>query len=507
MLRHVLALFRSGLLLLAVSLVMTELPLLAVESSQRPNILLILSDDHAAHAIGCYGSKINRTPQIDRIANEGMRFDRCLCTNALCGPSRAVILTGKYSHLNGFRKNGDKFDGTQKTFPRLLQQAGYQTGLFGKWHLDSTPTGFDTHKILVGQGTYYQPTFIENGKRVAHAGYVTEIITDLTLDYLKKRDRNKPFLVMCQHKAPHRNWQPGPKQMGLYKEETIPEPGNLFDDYSGRGPEAREQKMSIARDLNDADLKKVPPKNLTPEQLAAWNDAYEAENDVLKRARFTQQGMIKWKYQRYIKDYLRCVAGIDASVGQLLDFLDKEGLAENTIVIYSSDQGFFLGDHGWYDKRFMYEESLRMPLLVRWPSRIKPGTINGDLVSNIDFAPTLVRAAGVSIPGEMQGASMLRLFTGELLRPWRPSHYYHYYEYPNEHNVPPHDGVRTTHHKLIHFYEADHWELFDLEKDPREMQSRYNDPAYAEIQKLLHTELQTLRKYYRVPGGDENPSK
>jgi arylsulfatase A-like enzyme len=472
----------------------------ALAADQRPNILLIFSDDHAAHAVGCYGSKINQTPNLDRIARQGMRFTNCLCTNALCGPSRAVVLTGKYSHVNGFFKNGDRFDGSQQTVAKLLQGAGYQTAVIGKWHLESDPTGFDYWNILIGQGPYYNPPMIENGRRQKYDGYTTDVITDLTLDFLKrKRQPDKPFLVMYQHKAPHREWQPDEKHFALYKDAKIPEPDNLFDDYSGRGKAARTQEMTIARHLNDLDLKLTPPKGLSESQLAPWRAAYKDENEAFQKAGLEGDALVRWRYQRYIKDYLRCIAAVDDNVGRVLDYLDESGLADNTVVIYSSDQGFFLGEHGWFDKRFMYEESLRMPLMVRWPGKTKPGAVNHDLVSNLDFAETLLEVAEVAVPPDMQGRSLVPLLTGHTPGDWRQSHYYHYYEYPAVHNVQRHYGVRTSRHKLIHFYQLDEWELYDLEKDPREMHSVYDDPQYAGVASELKSELDRLRRQYKVP--------
>lgn len=476
---------------------------LAAASKQRPNILFIFTDDHASHAMSCYGSKVNETPNLDRIAREGMRFDNCFCTNSICGPSRAVILTGKHSHLNGFKQNGNKFDGSQQTFPKLLRKQGYQTAIVGKWHLASDPTGFDYSEILIGQGPYYNPPMIRNGERVKHEGYTTDIITDLALDYLKnQRDPNKPFMLMFQHKAPHRNWQPGPKHLHMYDDVTIPEPENLFDNYEGRGTAARQQDMTIAKTMTDFDLKLTPPKNLTPEQLKVWNAAYEPKNEAFRKASLKGKDLVRWKYQRYMKDYLRCVASVDDNVGRMLDYLEKSGLAENTVVMYSSDQGFYLGDHGWFDKRFMYEESYRMPLLARWPGVIKPGSVNTDLVSNLDFAETFLNIAGAPIPSDMQGVSLVPLFKGEETA-WRKSLYYHYYEFYNDrrsaHMVRRHNGVRTKRYKLIHFYNLGEWELYDLEKDPQEMHSVYDDPAYAPIVKELKTELKSLQKQYQVP--------
>ena len=489
---------RSALTVCFIGLLMTA-NLSAAE--HRPNILFIFSDDHAAHAMSCYGSKINRTPNLDRIAREGMLFRNCFCTNSICGPSRAVILTGKHSHLNGFKRNGDRFDGGQQTFPRLLQQAGYQTAIVGKWHLESDPTGFDYWNILIGQGPYYNPPMIENGNRVRHTGYTTEVITDAALEWLKDgRDGSKPFVLMYQHKAPHRDWEPGPDYLDMYDDVEIPEPETLFDDYSGRGRAAEEQDMTIAKTMNDRDLKLVPPPNLTDEQLQAWKAAYEPKNEAMREADLKDKDLVRWKYQRYIKDYLRCIAAVDDGVGRVLDYLDESGLADDTVVIYSSDQGFYLGDHGWFDKRFMYEESLRMPLLVRWPGVVKPGEVNEDLVQNLDFAETFLDIAGVNIPADMQGRSLVPLLEGRTPADWRKSIYYHYYEYPGAHSVKRHYGVRTDRYKLIHFYhDIDEWELYDLQKDPDELQSVYADSEYADIVSRLEREIETLQKQYDVP--------
>ena len=481
-------------------------------AADRPNILFIFTDDHASHAISAYAEpgrpKLNDTPNLDRIANEGMLFRNCFCTNSICGPSRAVILTGKHSHLNGFLQNGNRFDATQQVFPRLLQQVGYQTAVIGKWHLGhggkSDPSGFDYWEVLQGQGPYYNPPMIRNGQRVKHTGYTTDIITDLALDWLKNgRDRDKPFMLMFQHKAPHRNWQPGPKHLTMYDDVTIPEPATLFDNYEGRGSAAKQQDMTIEKTLTSFDLKLTPPRNLTPEQLAAWNAAYGPKNEAFRKANLQGRELVRWKYQRYMKDYLRCVASVDDNVGRMLDYLDATGLAKNTVVIYSSDQGFYLGDHGWFDKRFMYEESFRMPLMVRWPGRIKPGSTSEALTSNLDFAETFLDIAGVDIPSDMQGVSLTPLFDGNVPKGWRKSLYYHYYEfYGNRraaHMVRRHYGVRTQQYKLIHFYNLGEWELFDLKQDPREMKSVYADPKYGVVVEELTGEVQRLQKRYQVP--------
>jgi arylsulfatase A-like enzyme len=445
--------------------------LCAAEAAKNspPNILYIMADDHAAHAIGAYGSRVNKTPNIDRLAKEGMRFTECFVTNSICTPSRACILTGKYSHINGVPVF-NRFDGSQPTLAKHLQAAGYHTGMIGKWHLGSDPTGFDYWNILPGQGVYHNPTFIEMGRRKGRQGYVTDLITDFSMEFIKNRPAGRPFFLMCHHKAPHRNWQPDEKHAKLFENADIPEPETFNDDYATRCDAAREATMRIDRDLQPFDYKKTPPEGLSPAELKHW------------------------KYQRYMQDYLACVASVDDNVGRLLDFLDQNGLAENTIVIYTSDQGFFLGDHNWFDKRFMYEESLRMPFLIRWPGRIKPGTACGGMILNVDFAPTLLTAAGQIVPADMQGRSFLPLLAGQTPKDWRTSMYYRYYHYPQDHRVQPHYGVRTERYKLIYFNKLDQWELYDLQKDPHELQNVYNDPGRAETVKQLKAELYRLKK-------------
>lgn len=435
----------------------------------RPNILYIMSDDHAAHAISCYNSKINKTPQIDRIAEKGMRFTNCFVTNSICTPSRAAILTGKYSHMNGVPVF-NRFDGSQPHLVKYLQAAGYYTGIIGKWHLFSDPTGFDHWNILPGQGDYHDPVFIDKGEKKKHKGYVTDLITDFCIDFLERRPKNRPFFLLCHHKAPHRAWEPDARHAKMYEDVDIPEPPTFNDDYKGRSAAATEATMRIDRDLLPKDLKEKPPAGLTGQALK------------------------KWKYQRYIKDYLRCVASVDDNVGRLLDYLDKNDLAKNTIVIYTSDQGFFLGDHNWYDKRFMYEESIRMPLLIRWPACIKPGTVNDHMVLNVDFAPTLLDCTGHAVPADMQGRSFKAMLFGQTPKDWRTSMYYRYYHYPRHHRVQPHYGVRTERYKLIYFNKLDAWELYDLVKDPHEINNVYADPAYADRARELKAELNRLRK-------------
>ena len=473
--------------------------------AKHPNIVFIFSDDHAYQAISCYESKVNMTPNIDRLSQEGMRFDRCLVPNSICGPSRATVLTGKNSHINGFYNNtNSRFDGAQVTFPKLLQKAGYQTAMIGKWHLVSNPTGFDYWEILPGQGQYYNPPMLRNGERIKHEGYVTDIITERTLDWLKKRDPNKPFLVMCHHKAPHREWEPNLKNLSLFDGKNFPEPETLFDDYTGRGKAEVTQDMTIEKTMNLKDLKLKPPTSLTAEQRKVWDAYYEPRNESFRKANLQGKDLVRWKYQRYMHDYLACIASVDESVGRVLDYLKAEGLDKDTIVVYSSDQGFYIGEHGWFDKRWIFEESLRTPLLVRWPGVVKPGSVRKDIVSNLDFAETFLEAAGVDVPSEMQGRSLVPLLKGETPTNWRTSLYYHYYEYPGPHNVRRHYGVVTARYKLVHFYEPDmnYWELFDLKSDPHELRSVYGQKEYADTQKDLEKELARLRMELKVPEKD-----
>ncbi len=434
---------------------------------RRPNILFIMADDHAAHALSCYGSRVNATPNLDRIARDGMKFANCFATNAICTPSRAAILTGKYAHINGVPVF-NRFEGRQPTLAKYLQASGYHTGMVGKWHLGSEPSGFDSWTILPGQGAYVDPVFFSNaGGRKQFRGYCTDVITDLALGFLKDRPKDKPFFLMYHHKAPHREWTPDEAHRKAWLDKTIPTPPTFNDDYATRSDAAREATMRIDRDLRPTDYKQTPPQGLSPAELK------------------------RWKYKRYMQDYLACVASLDDNVGRVLDYLDREGLAENTIVVYTSDQGFFLGDHGWFDKRFMYEESLRMPLLVRWPGVVKPGSTSDAMVLNVDFAPTLLDAAGVTVPDDMQGRSALPILRGESPRDWRTSMYYRYYHYPQDHRVQPHYGVRTDRYKLIYFHKIQQWELFDLKDDPHELRNVYADPARAGTVQSLKAELRS----------------
>ncbi|MBL8186793.1 MAG: sulfatase [Acidobacteria bacterium] len=445
--------------------------------ARRPNVVFIMTDDHAAHALSAYGSRLNKTPHLDRLAKEGMKFENAFVTNSICTPSRAVILTGKYSHLNGVPVF-NHIDNTQPQLQKYLQAAGYHTGMVGKWHLggndpkrpdDGKPVGFDYWNILPGQGAYFDPVMIEMGERKKLSGYTTDIITDLAMGFIEKRPKDKPFFLMYHHKAPHRNWQPAEKYRKQFENYDPPIPATFDDDYKGKSDASRQSTMHIDADLNETDTKGKPPAGLSGAELK------------------------RWKFRRYMQDYLACVQSMDDNVGRFLDYLDKNGLAENTIVIYTSDQGFFLGEHNFYDKRFMYEESLRTPLLVRWPGKIKPGSVSKSMVLNLDFPVTMLDAAGVKIPADMQGRSFLPLLRGQTPKDWRRSMYYRYY-HPGHHNVAAHYGVRTERYKLIFFNKLNQWELYDLQKDPIEMKNVYSDPAYKKIVGDLKKELYRLKK-------------
>ena len=463
-------------------------------AQSKPNILFIFSDDHAAHAISAYGSKVNQTPHMDRIAKEGMRFDRCFATNSICAPSRATVLTGKYSHKNGVPVF-NRFDGSQATAPKYLQAAGYRTGMVGKWHLGSNPTGFDYWEIFPGQGLYSDPVlYTEGGQKTYTGQYASDVVTDLTIQFIKDTPKDKPWFVFCGHKAPHRPWEPHPRY-AAFKDKVIPEPDTLRDDYATRTDALKENMQTIAKDLTRRDLKLTPPDDLKGPPRQQWLNAKPTEVEVNGK-KLTGDDLVKWKYQRYMQDYLACVQSVDDGIGKLLTYLDQNGLSKNTLVIYSSDQGFFLGDHGMYDKRFMYEHSLKMPFLVRWPAVIKPGSVQTAIAINTDFAPTFLDAAGIPLPADLngQGRSLLPLFKGESPAGWRTSMYYRYYHDPGHHNTAAHLGVRTDTHKLIHYWKKDQWELFDLKNDPDELKNVYTDPAQAETVTKLTTELARLKK-------------
>lgn len=517
-----------------------EAKISAKEEKQRPNIIFIMTDDHAAQAISAYGQPIGRlapTPGIDRLANEGALFINNFCTNSICGPSRAVILTGKHSHINGFRMNGEIFNGGQPTFPKMLQKAGYQTAIVGKWHLHGYPQGFDYWKILNDQGNYYNPQFIEIRDTVNFdkvkilktphwtvnlpdttivEGYATDLITDYAIDYLKNSKKTqKPFFLMVHHKAPHRNWMPALRHLNKYDSVVFPLPKNYFSEHENQKA-AQQQQMTIYKDMYEGhDLKmsvkkgsdelahnpwKTDFERMTPGQRTIWNNAYRTKNDKMHEAHFNEKELAIWKGQRYLQDYLATIASVDEGVGKILDYLDESGLAENTIVVYTSDQGFYLGEKGWFDKRFMYEESLRMPLLIRYPGQIKPGTTVDALTQNLDFAETFLDFAGVQIPADMQGKSLKKLLTGQQAEEdFRDAIYYHYYDYPAFHMVKKMYGVRTKRYKLIHVYDdIDDWELYDLQTDPTEDKNLINEASYAGIKEKLLATLDSLQKVYKV---------
>jgi len=481
-----------------------------------PNIIVIMADDHAERAISAYGSSLIRTPNIDRLADEGIRFSASFVTNSICAPSRAVLLTGKYSHRNGLRDNRDEFDGSQATFAKLLQQAGYETALVGKWHLKTEPTGFDYWRVLIEQGDYYRPVFSENGVRAEHPGYVTDLITDYALEYLEIRDTGRPFCLLYNHAAPHRNWMPDPQHLDLFTDNEFPLPPTFRDDYEGRLA-AAEADMRIEDLYLSFDLKlhegsydretgsggkagawRAAYARMTEQEKAAWDAHYEPINHAFAADPPEGVELTEWKYQRFLKDYLRCVASIDDNLGRFLDRLDELGLSENSVVIYTSDQGFFLGEHGWYDKRFMYEESMRTPLIIRYPRGIEAGQVSNALVVNLDTAPTILDFARVPVPPEMQGSSLRPLTVGQTPNNWRQGVYYHYYEYPHGwHNVRPHYGLRTRRYKLIHFYgELDVWELYDLENDPFELTNLYGQLQYSVTTQSLLEQLRILQREF-----------
>lgn len=503
---------------------------LAAEKAKQPNILFIFSDDHSLQALTAYGNsrfaEHFQTPNMDRIAKEGAIFLNSFCANSICGPSRASILTGKHSVINGYVDNSSgSFDGSQPTFPKYLGAAGYETALIGKWHLVSKPTGFNHWEILPSQGSYWNPDFIQmDGSKKRIEGYVTDIITDKSIEWLENReDKSKPFLLMAQHKAPHRNWMPAERHLMMFEGIDLPEPESLHDDYSNRSEALKHQEMTIRDDFFwgwDMFFHKAPPteagmmdglpneeyERMTESQKRSFDFAYGPRQEKfladLKAGKLTEKQITSWKYQHYIKNYLSTVRALDENIGRMLAYLDESGLAENTIVIYSSDQSFYLGEKGWYDKRWMYEESLTMPFLIRWPGVVKPGTRSKALIQNIDYAPTFLQLAGLEIPADIQGSSLLPLLKNEGIATsdWRDSIYY-YYTGEATHAVPAHDGVRTDQYKIFYLPRTDEWQLYDLVKDPQEMRSVHADPKYATILKEMTDRYKASRKKYGVPAG------
>jgi arylsulfatase A-like enzyme len=475
------------------------------EKIKKPNIVFILSDDHATNAITAYNDRfkgIAETPNIDKMANEGAILTNAFSTNAICGPSRASIITGKYSHINKYYKNykGGYFNSLQWTYPKALQEAGYETALVGKWHLASEPTGFDYYKYHIDhgeQGVYWNPTYSENGEKIKEEGYATNITTNSALDWLSKRDTEKPFTLLLQYKAPHREWAPDTKYKDSWKNEDLPIPATFYDDYKGREKTAGDTHMTMDF-LNRRDLKLNKPDTLSEKALRKWLDYGNKPNQLVKVGEnLSEKELKELKYQRYIKDYLATIKSVDDNIGRVLNYLKEQNLEENTIIIYASDQGFFLGEHGWFDKRFMYEESMRMPFVIRYPKKIKPKTVVSDVISNVDIAPTILDLAGVNIPKEVQGKSFYQQLKGETNADWRQSMYYHYYEYPLWHHVQPHYGIRTERYKLIHFYyDVDVWELYDLKKDPSELNNLINSKKYTSLIKKLKEELVGLKIFY-----------
>jgi arylsulfatase A-like enzyme len=494
------------------------------EETKRPNIIFIMSDDHAYQAISAYSDKLIETPNIDRIAKLGMLFTNATVTNSICAPSRATILTGKHSHINGKVDNHFPFDTTNVTFPQLFQDAGYQTAMFGKLHFGNSPKGFDQFKILPDQGKYYNPDFITKDEgRITVEGYVTDIITDMTLDWLEKgRKKEDPFLLFYLHKAPHREWLPAERHIAEFTQRTFPEPATLFDDYSGRGRAAHEAEMNLLKDMHWAGDSKIYPEvmdelgiqptsswdkaafegevgRLNASQRVNWDAAYGKVNEDFKKAypTMTEKEKMQWRYQRYMQDYLGTIKAVDENVGRVLDYLEANGLMENTIIVYTSDQGFYLGEHGWFDKRFVYDESFKTPLLVAWPGKVAAGSKSDEMVQNLDFAQTFLQAAGIEAPSDMQGESLIPLLTGKTDQWTRDAVYYHYYEYPSVHMVKRHYAIVTKEYKLVHYYfDTDEWELIDRIKDPQELKNVYDDPAYASVKAELHQELDGLRKKY-----------
>ena len=472
---------------------------------KKPNIIYIMADDLTTQAISAYGGiykDIAPTPNIDKVAKEGMLFQDVLVTNSICGPSRAAILTGNYSNLNGYYKNesGGKFDDSKWTFPQEFQKSGYKTALFGKWHLGTEPVGFDTfkyHNASGQQGNYWNPLYNDNGKNVKEKGYATNLSTDFALNWLDAKEMsNEPFLMVLQYKAPHRPWHPDTKYEKLWDDIEMPYPSTFNDTYKGREKTAGDTEMTMEY-FSRRDMKLERPKNLKRKERIQW-DFYGAKaGEIVQPKGMSDEEGKKWRYQNYIKDYLACVKSVDDNIGRVLTYLKENNLEDNTIIIVTSDQGFYLGDHGFFDKRFIYEESLRMPFMVKYPERIKAGSVNEDIITNIDFAPTLLELAGITTTQKMQGTSFVPVLEGNTPKDWQDAMYYHYYEFPFWHHVQPHYGIRTQKYTLAHFYyNIDVWELYDLEKDPNQMNNIYNDPNYASTITELKVKLKNLMIKY-----------
>jgi len=515
---------KGGIFLAAMQGVLFPLQAPAQEKKapQRLNIIHIMSDDHSYQAISAYGHPLSAqapTPNMDRLAAEGIRFDRAYVENSLSTPARACLMTGLYSHQNGQRTLGKGIDSTVTFVSELLQQGGYQTAMIGKWHMQCEPKGFDYFYIFNGQGDYYNPNLkshLSGGKYIREEGYATDLVTAHALDFLEQRDPDKPFCLYVHHKAPHRNWMPPLQYLDLYEDVTFPLPETFHDDYSGKGEAAREQRMTIDKDmtyvydLKIGELDKEPSRaghakglarglaRMDSVSRAAWEAAYGPRNRAFLESHLEGEALLEWKYQRYVRDYLRCIRSVDDSVGEILEYLDSHGLAENTIVVYTSDQGFYMGEHGWFDKRFMYEESFRTPLIIRYPGR-RGGIVSQAFVQNLDFAPTYLDVAGMKAPEEMSGRSLLPVIRKDGRQPlrWRKYMYYHYYDLPSEHNVLKHDGVSDKRYKLIHFYggkDGDYSEFYDLRKDPNEMHDCYADKRYRRKVARLQRQLDKFRR-------------
>lgn len=494
----------SGLFALVMSVTMV-----VGQTAQRPNIIFIFSDDHAYQGIGAYGNKIAKTPNIDRIAREGALLTNNLVTNSICGPSRATLLTGKYSHLNGYKRNDrTKFDTSQTLLSETLRKNGYQTAWIGKMHLNSLPAGFDYWNVLPDQGHYYNPEFVgQPNDTTKYTGYVSDLITQFATGWLEKRDNDKPFFLIVGHKATHREWMPALEDLGAYDDVTFPLPSTFYDDYKGRKA-AADQDMTIDKTMRmKLDLKVGVDyekdflyNRLNAEQKKVFKAYYDNVSKEVTDKNLTGKALVEWKFQRYLRDYFSTANSLDRNIGKLLDYLDKSGLSKNTVVIYASDQGFYLGEHGWFDKRFIYEESLKTPFVIRYPGVIKPGTKVSDLVVNIDWAPTVLNIAGVKTPSDMQGKSFFPLLKADRAAqiPWRKEAYYHYYEFPQPHHVYPHFGLRTSRYKLAYFYGgADSWELYDLQKDPKEVSNLYGSSGTEALTADLKAKLKALMNEYK----------